>query len=250
MGVFVGEMTRDEVNDAVKRCGFLVLPVGSLEQHGPHLPVDTDAFDATRAAADAAREAGEPHPPVLPTIPYGVSHHHMGFGGTVTVSAETLIRTVVEVAESAGALGAKALLLVNGHGGNSGALRVAMQRIRTELDMFAFMDDCAALARDVGRELFPQFFDVHAGAFETSVVLAVRPGAVRMERIPESVEMSLPVEEPDKVGFSFRMEDLSRVGVLGRPWEHDVDKGAEFWRVEVEKLSGLMKTLRGRFGKS
>ena len=95
-----------------------LLPVGAIEQHGPHLPLDTDAFDADYLARRVAMACSSPVPVVLPLIPYGVSYHHEGFKGTISISNDVLSRLVYEVGLSAAHNGIKKLVIINGHGGN------------------------------------------------------------------------------------------------------------------------------------
>jgi creatinine amidohydrolase/Fe(II)-dependent formamide hydrolase-like protein len=107
------------------RRGDRAPPVGSTEQHGPHLSLDTDTYDAEYLAIEAARRVSAPRPLVLPAIAYGVAYHHMDFPGTVAVSPDILSRLVVEVGMSVARHGITKLVIVNGHGGNVPALRYA-----------------------------------------------------------------------------------------------------------------------------
>ena len=242
MEVRWGHLTREEIKEALLRCPVVVLPVGSCEQHGPHLPVDTDTYDAEKAAVEAA-ERIEPPPLVLPAIPYGVSEHHMGFGGTITLRPETLLSVVMDVAESAVRQGAKAIVMVNGHGGNSAVLAIAAQKVRRHLGVACLVEDCGAVAEEARKRLFPQPNDVHAGDFETSVVLAIRPDAVRKEAIPAPVDVKRPFGAPGKVVVGFRMEDMTETGVLGDAAKADGERGAEWWEAEIEGLEQLLRSV-------
>ena len=242
MDVRWGHLTREEIKKALIRCPVVVLPVGSCEQHGPHLPVDTDTFDAERASIEAAEQISPP-PLVLPSVPYGVSEHHMSFGGTITLKPETLLNVVVDVVESVVRQGAKAVVIVNGHGGNSAVLAIAAQKIRHNLGVACLIEDCGAVAEDARKKLFPQPYDVHAGEFETSVVLATRPDAVRNDAIPAACDVRRPFNAPPEVTVGFRMEDMTRTGVLGDATKADAERGRQFWQAEVEGLKKLLEDI-------
>ncbi|MQA76801.1 MAG: creatininase family protein, partial [Solirubrobacterales bacterium] len=118
----------DEINRAtlttVLPDALVVLPVGATEQHGPHLPTGTDALLVTAVTGAAAQRAAPraPRDVVLaPTLPFGASDHHFPFGGTLSLSQETMTAAMVELAGSVGRDGGHRMVIVNGHGGNKGA---------------------------------------------------------------------------------------------------------------------------------
>jgi mycofactocin precursor peptide peptidase len=153
-----------EVEHAARR--LLVVPVGSLEQHGPHLPLDTDTRIATAVARRAC--AGRAGVALAPPFAIGASGEHADFPGTLSIGAEALTSCLTELGRHA-SLHWPALLLVNGHGGNAGAVEAATGRLRYE--------GRTAHAWHAG---LPEG-DAHAGRFETSVMLALAPGEVRLE---------------------------------------------------------------------
>src|SRR5580704_4738663 len=117
-----GTLTRAEIAAARDAGALPVLTVGSVEQHSDHLPVDTDTLSAHRIALLAAERCTAPHVLVLPPPSFGFSPHHRAWAGTITLSLETFIGMVTDVAESLHRTGFKRLLIVNGHGGNQGPL--------------------------------------------------------------------------------------------------------------------------------
>ncbi len=133
--VELGEVTREVAKKRFKQFPIAILPVGACEQHGPHLPLDTDAFDAYYLAVEGAKKVSSPKPLVLPTLSYGVSLHHLAFCGTVSITPQTLMNIVYEIAESLAEHKVKALLVVNGHGGNTASLSAAGQLIKHKLKM-------------------------------------------------------------------------------------------------------------------
>jgi mycofactocin system creatininase family protein len=192
----------------------LVLPVGATEQHGPHLPLGTDT---TVAAAVAARSGL----PTAPALPYGASGEHEGFPGTVSIGTETLAAVLVELGRSACRF-ARRLVLVNGHGGNVGALRVAVPMLRAE------GRDVAWFACSVPGA------DAHAGRHETAVMLALAPGAVREDLAAPGNTAPLLELMPAIVAGSVR--DVSPSGVLGDPTGATSGEGAESVSVMVAAL--------------
>src|SRR3954454_18248807 len=146
---------------------FLVVPLGSCEQHGPHLPFDVD----TVVAGAVARRLGDVQPSayVAPAVAYGASGEHEAFPGTLSIGTEALTVLLVELGRSASRW-ADRLLFVTGHGGNLDALTTAVPQLRYE-------------GRDVGwwRCSVPAG-DAHAGRTESSLLLALRPDTVQVER--------------------------------------------------------------------
>lgn len=174
---------------------LLVLPLGSTEQHGPHLPVSTDTDIATRLAQDLA--AFRPEVVVAPAIPYGSSGEHADFPGTLSIGQQALELVLVELVRSADLTAGKVLLL-NGHGGNTSVARRAVATLVGE-------------GRDV-RAWSPSWpGDAHAGRTETSVQLALgaRVGAER----PVGVTSPLREILPEMMRNGLR--SVSANGVLG-----------------------------------
>lgn len=185
---------------------MLLVPVGSTEQHGPHLPLDTDTRVA-RALAERLAERSEgagsgPGWTVAPAIAYGASGEHQSFAGTISIGTEALIQLLLEYGRSA-CCWAQRVLFVNGHGGNVPALIEAVRLLRFEGRDVAWLP-CAAPGADA-----------HAGHTETSLLLHLSPDSVRFDRaLPGNsapVAQLLPAMREGGVGA------VSAVGVLGDP---------------------------------
>ncbi|MGC5025417.1 MULTISPECIES: mycofactocin biosynthesis peptidyl-dipeptidase MftE [unclassified Tsukamurella] len=208
----------------------LVVPVGSVEQHGPHLPLDTD----TRVAAVIARRAVErlasaPGPDgavvLAPALPYGASGEHEDFPGTVSIGTAALELVLVELGRSASRWAAR-IAFVNGHGGNLDALRAA-----------------TALLRYEGRDAawFPCVFpggDAHAGETETSVLLAHAPATVHGDRI-EPGETAPIGELLDRLRAG-GVAAVAPNGVLGDPTAATAARGTELLAGAVDRLVGAL----------
>ncbi|WP_038211495.1 creatininase family protein [Xenophilus azovorans] len=161
-----------------------VLPLGATEQHGPHLPLEVDTV-----LADGIVRAALPLLPAalpvlfLPTQAIGLSPEHARFAGTLTLSAETLIRMWKEIGACVARAGLKKLVLFNAHGGHVGAMDIVARELREAHDLLVWSVSWfnLPLADAAGRPIALDRFDVHAGQSETAMMLALAPGAVRMD---------------------------------------------------------------------
>jgi creatinine amidohydrolase len=175
------ELTQPEIAAQFKKHPLVVFPAGSVEQHGPHLPTGTDIF-----AANAISHAVAEHLDglVLPGGPLGVTPMHMPYEGTITLTAETYIRVVIETCASTAKHGAQYLLILNWHEGNIAPLAIAADDLHREFGMTV----CTVQACYVAAELFgPQCGGLtHGGEIEALAVLAHRPDLVHLDRIGNS----------------------------------------------------------------
>ena len=185
-GDILAEMTWPEAQRRFKEVDVALLPVGATEQHGPHLPLDTDAFDADYLARAVAEKCSHPRPLVLPLVPYGVSYHHEEFSGTISITNQTLSKLMYDIGMSAARNGVTKLVIINGHGGNDPALNYAAQQINRDSHIFVAVDSGETSDVDVDA-MIETHNDVHAGEIETSTSLAVRPELVRLDRLRKFV---------------------------------------------------------------
>jgi creatinine amidohydrolase/Fe(II)-dependent formamide hydrolase-like protein/7-cyano-7-deazaguanine synthase in queuosine biosynthesis len=242
------ELTWPEAEERFKQVDIALLPVGSIEQHGPHLPLDTDAFDAEYLARRVAQACSRPRPLVLPLIPFGVSYHHEGFKGTISISNDTLSQLVYEIGMCVAKNGITKLVIINAHGGNSPALNYAAQKINRDARIFACVDTGETSDVDINK-LIQTPNDVHAGEFETSTSLAIRPHLVRMDKISKKVpkfsSRYLNFTSKRAVSWYARTKKISSTGVMGDPTKASAEKGKRIWEIMIAHLVAFVEDLKG-----
>lgn len=194
----VAELTWPEVA-AGRRGAILAVPLGSTEQHGPHLPLSTDTDVARELCARLAAARGDVL--VAPAMPFGASGEHAGFAGTLSIGTEALTTVLIELGRSADDT-ADHVLFVSAHGGNADAVTLAVQRLRSE-------------SRDV--QAFGPTWEgePHAGATETSMLLTLAPHLVRMELAEPGDTRPIAELLPELREHGVRA--VSANGVLGDP---------------------------------
>src|SRR5436309_1094354 len=179
------EMNREQLRAAAGE-SLAVLPIGATEQHGPHLPAGTDLFAVDVLAREAAAQASAEVPVIVtPALPFGSSHHHFIFGATLSLSTETYFRVLCDLIESLITDGFKRIFIVNGHGGNHELAQLAARdmalrhpvRVAAGSYWNIAWRELVAIDAHRGRRL-----PGHAGDFETSLMLSLRPDLVPAER--------------------------------------------------------------------
>ena len=218
-----------------------VLPLGATEQHGPHLPlsVDTTLVDGVVAAA-------LPHLPadlpvlVLPTQAIGFSPEHTRFPGTLSLKAETLIRLWTEIGDGVADSGVNKLLLLNAHGGQVGALDLVARDLRARRGMLVYSSSWfnLPLQDEAGQDLNASFapqehrFGIHAGEIETSMMLALAPGRVRLEQAEyfrstsqDRAERFPLLGNGRSAKLGWMMQDYNANGAVGNARAADAGRG-------------------------
>lgn len=180
MSVLFEELNREQIKAVAPRA-IAVMPTAATEQHGPHMAVGTDTLLCTTVARQAAEAAADSVPVVItPPLAFGSSHHHIPFGGVLSLTSDTFINVVREVTQGLVATGFKKVLILNGHGGNSDHVGVAGQDLVNRMGQPATVASCNYwdIARPalVEKGLLPApRIPGHAGHFETSLIMALRP---------------------------------------------------------------------------
>jgi creatinine amidohydrolase/Fe(II)-dependent formamide hydrolase-like protein len=243
----IGELTWPEAKSRFKEVDVALLPVGSIEQHGPHLPLDSDAFDAEYLATHVAKTCKDPKPLVLPLVPYGVSYHHEDFSGTISVGPETLAQLIYDIGMSAAHHGITKLVIINGHGGNSPALHFAAQMINRDAHIFTCVDTGETSDPDINA-MVENLNDVHAGEIETSTSMATRPNLVKLEAakkfVPKFSSRYLNFTSKRSVEWYAHVAKISPSGVLGDPTKADRNKGEKIWELMIRHLVEFVEDLK------
>ena len=244
---FWGELCWPDAARRLDTVDTALLPVGAVEQHGPHLPLDTDAFDAEYLARRVAEGCSDPKPLVLPPIAYGVSYHHEAFKGTISINNATLANLVYDVGISVAKNGIKKLVIINGHGGNAPSLNFAAQRINQEARIFVCVDTGETSDVDLD-DLTDTPNDVHAGEIETSTSLAIRPELVRMDRlqmeVPAFTSRYLDFTSKRGVAWYAHTHKISASGVMGDPTRASREKGEKMWQIMIAHLVNFVDQLK------
>ena len=183
--VLWAEHTRAELIELAKEPTVVVVPIASTEQHGVALPVNTDQQTVNYVAPEGARRAEGVSVLVTPTIPIGVSPHHMQYGGTISLRVETAIAVLTDVCQCVVDDGFDRILILSGHGGNGDTVRAAALQIRHQLgrqvEACCWWDLCPQEISDIREGPCPTIG--HAGESEASTILHLRPDLVRRDQM-------------------------------------------------------------------
>ncbi len=228
------EMTWEDFQDGNPSDWIAVLPVAAVEQHGPHLPVGVDSYIAEGYLHRVMELLPQSLPATfLPLQAIGKSDEHLAFPGTLTLSAETLIRAWTEIGESVYRADVRKLVIVNWHGGNSPVIDIVAQNLRVRFGILAVMTSWHRLGYP--ERLFSSeeiAHGIHGGEIETSLMLWLKTETVRSDIVdgkPASIAMErefkhLRVSRP--AGFAWMTQDLNASGVVGNAREGTLEKGA------------------------
>ncbi len=243
-------MSWTAVEDAISKNPKLkvILPVGSVEQHGPHLPLSTDSIIAEHIAI---RVSGLLPSILFPTLSIGYSLEHAGFPGTVSFTMRTFSSVVTEIAEELHNSGFKTLIAINGHGGNRAILDSTLTSIKhahPDLKLFAFtISDIARVKFNEFRKS-PRKMIGHADEMETSMMLAIRPDMVEMSKaiteepnFPSAV--SLEAEDLTKVTYAWKTKEVTNSGIIGDPNFATAEIGRLLLDYVVETISSIVGDL-------
>lgn len=218
----------------------VVVGVGSIEQHGPHLPTKTDTLIGDMLALRFAMEWGKALQ--ARTIPVGCSEHHLAFPGTISLKAPTLKSIISDYTESLAKQGFKTIIYLPSHGGNFAAVREAIQEQQAKFpglkivgytDLMGLMDCLFQVSAEF--EITPDEAGAHAGENETSLILAFADQLVQSDRFAPGYLGPLSDKEVKRI-IQEGMPALSEVGVLGDPTKATAEKGAVYLEKTVQFL--------------
>ena len=249
------EFTWPEIRDAVADNRVAVLPVGTIEQHGPHLPLITDVL----TAAEMSRRAVEKIPReavLLPPVHYAFNEHHLDFPGTIAVAGDTFINYVSDIGRSLAHHGFRKILLINGHGSNVPFLDIAARNITNSTHSVCAMAPWWSLVpRDLLTELRESEFPggmAHGCELETSVLLHLRPDLVQMDKAQRDINFQpteffyWDLQAGSPVFFQEWFSRYSKTGTVGDPTKATAAKGGKFVDAVVERLIKVIREFRER----
>ncbi|MGD0751435.1 MAG: creatininase family protein [Anaerolineales bacterium] len=251
------ELSTADFKDLSKERMIVILPLGSTEQHGPHMPVATDALMIEAVVNDVMEQLDGVESIFLPTLWCTKSGEHKDFPGTVFLSAETLMHVLEEISASVARAGFKKLVFLNAHGGNSDLLAVAARDIHQKTGLVTFVVDIMRLlAAYPPEDLEPGAFDIHAGQFETSVIMARHPKLMerrnwkgygsdlkrgKVAATFEGFKYLRPQGNPVTVGWV--TTDFTTDGVIGDPSNADAQKGKRGLQAQVQLVCDVLREI-------
>ncbi|KYC40903.1 creatinine amidohydrolase [Scytonema hofmannii PCC 7110] len=211
----------------------IILPVGAIEQHGPHLPLIVDAAIGVAVLGKALSKLSDRIPAyALPPLYYGKSNEHWHFPGTITLSVQTLLATLTEVAESLYRAGFRKLVLMNSHGGQPQVMEIVARDLHVKYSDFLVFPIFTWYAPNITAELLTLKelqLGSHAGDAETSLMLSIMPEQVRMEaavaEYPSGLQEDNLLSTEGKLTFAWATRDLSQTGIVGDPTVATKEKG-------------------------
>lgn len=248
-------MTWKEVEDAFKKDPVVIVPLGSMEEHGPH-SITGDFLAATEVAKRVAEKTDSLY---IPTVPFGNSEYFRSYPGTVSLSQQTVINLLHDIVTSLTEHGVTKIAFFNGHAGNGPAVdQVARDARRNKKIMIASIDLWQLLTSEQKKEIYQEDKDPsgHGGEPLTSVMSYLYPESMRMDLLPEKAETSdkwqaFEVENLSKVKLNgskgniyFNMEELSESGILGNPYNASRERGEKIISSVVEYGISLVEKMK------
>jgi creatinine amidohydrolase len=234
------ELREPDVADLISSSSIIVQPLGAIEQHGPHLPFNTDLLIAERVAAAAVERVGADLDVwLLPSLAFTKSNEHAWSAGTIWLSADTLLRVLDDIGRCVAHTAAEKLVFMNGHGGNSALVGVANRELRLQHGLMTFLAH-PGVPPDQGGEsgAGEQGMGIHGGADETSLMLHLAPQLVDMSsatrNVPEALADNRHVRFGGPVGFGWLSNDFGPDGHIGDPTAATAVRGAEIFAAAVD----------------
>jgi|FaiFalDrversion2_1042247.scaffolds.fasta_scaffold00331_8 creatinine amidohydrolase len=218
-------LTYEDIRELTAITDIVIIPVGSTEQHGPHLPLNVDALITYEIALAVSAKR---RIPVAPLIKYGPSMTHKNFPGTISVKPQTLLATILDICKCIRFAGFHKILILNGHVPNEWVLKSAMDILRARFDDLRIK---VLSYFNCSEEIYKEFTKDngdHANCFETSLMLYLRPDMVKISKIQDEPAKSLP--------FDYRYDQKSRTGVWGKPSLATREEGERLFNKIVEAI--------------
>ncbi len=239
----LAELRASDLLDHLTAESILVLPVGAIEQHGPHLPFNTDLVIAEACADALAERVGEALDLwVLEPLAFTKSNEHAGTPGTIWLGPDTLLKVLDDIGRSIAATPCTKLAFLNGHGGNSSLLNVACRELRLHHGLQTFLLHPSVPPDQGGPSTEEELgFGIHGGVGETSLMLHLRPELVRMDlasrNVPEHLAENDHVKFGGTVSFGWLAHDFGPDGHIGDPTGATAERGAAAFDASVDALA-------------
>ena len=244
------KLRRDEIGAVASHDPVLLLPIGAIEQHGPHLPIDTDTSAVTEVAVRAASLLPDGSALVLPTIAWGLSPYWLPFAGTITLRPETILALISDMGRSVAAHGVRRMVIVNGHGGNAGIIGVAATQLADHGVRALALSYWSVLGTELA-ERAPGDHGLigHAGQSETSIQLYLQPERVHADFRSMTDWSDLEALRANPIsGVGYQPPDPMTEapnGVYGNAPMGDAAIGEWIIATAAERLAELVRSLPG-----
>jgi len=255
--IFFGELTSEEADKISSQETIILIPIGSIEQHGQHLPIATDSIISQEVTRLVAERINNEFPVlVFPQIPFGKSTEHASKPGTISLETEVLTNLIRNICKNLVRNDFKKIVFINGHGGNTNLLNTMLREIRE--DIGAFVTSIYLYSEKLLKDELDHFkleeLDVfHACTLETSFMMALKPELVHMEKASKEKPHKFTEESGYKylklagskgIEFSWLIDDVSDSGVIGDPTKATTELGKEVLESLVEKICEVLREIK------
>ena len=250
MGGMYEDLKGPEVPYVLSESSIILLPVGAIEQHGPHLPMSVDRVIAEETAkAIVERCSNDLDVWLLPTVAVSKSNEHDWSTGTISLRYETLMSVLDDIGRSLSKTPAKKLVLLNGHGGNTTLLNTALRELRLNYSLETFLIHPALPPAYGGSSTEDELgMGIHGGRDETSVFMFLRPDLVDLtkaeRRIPEKLDRNKHVKFGGSVSFGWLSNDFHEDGYIGDPTGASIELGETLFNSAVESLCEALAEIK------
>jgi creatinine amidohydrolase len=238
-------LTAEDLRAKATADAIVILPIASMEQHGPHLPVGVDTILCEAVCKAGAEQAAEINTVVAPTLWCGMAEHHMAFGGTFTFDIPTYRAVILAFLKSLERHGFSRVVIVNGHGGNIAAMAAFLPDFARETGLKINATTYFELAQP---HMLPFMEDqtsvMHACEVETSMIMAIAPETVKLDRLPEAQGMlgTDPRQLLRPTLARYRpFKAMTATGVIGDARRASAEKGRKFLAASAEALAGVLR---------
>lgn len=255
MGGRLETLTGPAAEAALGADATVLVPIGAIEQHGPHLPLSVDWIIADAVAQAVVDRAGDELPVwMLPTMPFSKSNEHAWSKGTVWLSQQTMMHVLDDIGRCVAASGAKRIVFLNGHGGNSTLLNVACRELRLAHGLLTFLvhpfvPPAYSPPKPDADNQVELGMGIHGGLDETSVMLHLRPEDVDMSKaernVPEWMTERAHVKFGGSVQFGWLSNDFGDQGHIGDPTGATAERGERLFEESVSFITDQLRDIVG-----